>query len=98
MIDIAWSEFLLIALLALILIGPKELPSVLRSIGRWVGKARAFARDISAQLDLDAHIDAQDEDRDNQSREVLAKKEPTSIQPLKDPKPKTQSHDTRNFF
>jgi Tat protein translocase TatB subunit len=52
MIDIAWSEFLLIALIALILIGPKELPFVLRSIGRWIGKARAFARDLCAQLDL----------------------------------------------
>ena len=57
MIDIVWSEFLFIALLALILIGPKELPSVLRNIGRWVGKARAFAKNISAQLDLHAEID-----------------------------------------
>lgn len=53
MIDIAWSEFLLIALIALILIGPKELPAVLRNIGRWVGRARAFARDLSAQIDLE---------------------------------------------
>ena len=53
MIDIAWSEFLLIALIALILIGPKELPAVLRNIGRWVGRARTFARDISVQLDLE---------------------------------------------
>jgi Tat protein translocase TatB subunit len=52
MIDIAWSEFLFITLLALIFIGPKELPIVLRNIGRWVGKARSFARDISTQLDL----------------------------------------------
>lgn len=57
MIDIAWSEFLFITLLALILIGPKELPTVLRNIGRWVGKARAFAKDLSTQLDLHAHMD-----------------------------------------
>jgi sec-independent protein translocase protein TatB len=57
MIDIAWSEFVFVALLALILIGPKELPSVLRNIGRWVGKARAFAQDFSAQLDLDSERD-----------------------------------------
>jgi sec-independent protein translocase protein TatB len=56
MIDIAWSEFLFIALLALILIGPKELPTVLRNIGRWVGKARAFMKDISNQLDLQSHL------------------------------------------
>jgi Tat protein translocase TatB subunit len=58
MIDIAWSEFLFIALIALILIGPKELPSVLRNIGRWVGKARAFAKDLSEQLDLQGNGDS----------------------------------------
>ena len=57
MIDIAWSEFLLIALIALIFIGPKELPSVLRNIGRWVGKVRAFAKDFSEQLDLQSDIE-----------------------------------------
>jgi len=57
MIDIAWSEFLFIALLALILIGPKELPIVLRNIGRWIGKVRAFVKDFSAQLDLHTHLE-----------------------------------------
>lgn len=51
MIDIAWSEFLFIAVLALIFIGPKELPVVLRATGRWVGKIRAFARHIQIQLE-----------------------------------------------
>lgn len=62
MIDIAWSEFLFIALLALILIGPNELPSVLRNIGRWVGKMRTFVKDFSNQLDLHTAID---EEKDN---------------------------------
>lgn len=57
MIDIAWSEFLFIALLALILIGPKELPFVLRNIGRWVGKARSIAKAFSTQLDLHSHLE-----------------------------------------
>ena len=51
MIDIAWSEFLFIAVLALILIGPQELPVVLRAIGRWVGKVRAFARHLQSQFE-----------------------------------------------
>ncbi|MBM3468328.1 MAG: twin-arginine translocase TatA/TatE family subunit [Alphaproteobacteria bacterium] len=55
MIDIAWSEFIFISLLALILIGPKELPIVLRNVGRWVGKIRSFVKDFSEQLDLYAH-------------------------------------------
>lgn len=55
MIDIAWSEFLLIAVIALILIGPEELPSVLRNMGRWIGKARAFGKNLSDQLELHIH-------------------------------------------
>ena len=62
MIDIAWSEFLFIAVLALVFIGPKELPVVLRAIGRWVGKARAFARHIQNQLDdLSQHTSFSDD-------------------------------------
>jgi len=63
MIDIAWSEFLFIALLALILIGPKELPSVLRTIGRWIGKARSIAKEFSTQLDLHDHMDEEKADQ-----------------------------------
>lgn len=48
MIDIAWSEFLFVGILALILLGPKELPVVLRALGRWVGYLRGIAHD--AQL------------------------------------------------
>jgi sec-independent protein translocase protein TatB len=84
MIDIAWSEFLFIALLALILIGPKELPSVLRNIGRWIGKARAFAKDISEQLDLYTHSDeSPDHPRDNQDHKTSESKEPREPKTLK---------------
>ena len=51
MIDIAWSEFLFIAVLALILIGPKELPAVLKTAGRWVGKARTLAKNFYEQIE-----------------------------------------------
>lgn len=44
MLDIAWTEFLLIGILALILIGPKELPVVLRTLGKWIAKARHMAQ------------------------------------------------------
>lgn len=40
MIDFAWSHFVLLFVIALILLGPKEIPIVLRFIGRWVGKIR----------------------------------------------------------
>lgn len=50
MFDIGWSEFLLIGIVALIAIGPKELPSVLRSVGQWVGKIRSMASDFQGQF------------------------------------------------
>jgi len=45
------SELLLIAMVALIVVGPKELPGLLRTIGRWVGKVKALASEFQGQLD-----------------------------------------------
>jgi sec-independent protein translocase protein TatB len=50
MFDIGWSEFVLIAVVALIAIGPKELPGVLRTIGQWLGKARKMAAEFQSQF------------------------------------------------
>lgn len=50
MFDIGWSEFLLIGVVALIVIGPKELPTVLRTFGQWVRKARKMASEFQGQF------------------------------------------------
>src|ERR1700749_1549922 len=50
MFDIGWSEFVLIAVVALIAIGPKELPGVLRTMGQWMGKARKMAAEFQGQF------------------------------------------------
>lgn len=50
MFDIGWSELLLIAVVALIVIGPKELPTVLRTFGQWVRKARKMAGEFQGQF------------------------------------------------
>ena len=50
MFDIGWSEFLLIAVVALVAIGPKELPGVLRTMGQWVRKARKMAAEFQGQF------------------------------------------------
>lgn len=46
MLDIGWSEMLMIAIVAIVVIGPKDLPRTLRTIGQWIGKARAVTRDL----------------------------------------------------
>ena len=50
MFDIGWSELVVIAVVALIAIGPKELPGVLRMIGQWMGKARKMAAEFQGQF------------------------------------------------
>jgi sec-independent protein translocase protein TatB len=50
MFDIGWSEIALIAVVALIAIGPKELPGVLRMVGQWLGKARKMAAEFQGQF------------------------------------------------
>jgi sec-independent protein translocase protein TatB len=50
MFDIGWSEIALIAVVALVAIGPKELPGVLRMVGQWMGKARRMASEFQGQF------------------------------------------------
>ena len=50
MFDIGWSELVVIAVVALVAIGPKELPGVLRTVGQWIGKARKLAGEFQGQF------------------------------------------------
>jgi len=50
MFDISWTEFLLIGIVALIVIGPKELPGVMRTMGQWTRKLRGMASDFQHQF------------------------------------------------
>ena len=50
MFDIGWSELVVIGIVALIAIGPKELPGVLRAVGHWVGKIRRMATEFQGQF------------------------------------------------
>jgi sec-independent protein translocase protein TatB len=51
MFDVAPTEFLLVAVVALLVIGPKDLPRVMRVVGQWVGKARNVARQFRSGFD-----------------------------------------------
>jgi len=50
MFDIGWSELLLIGIVALIAIGPKELPGALRTLGQWMAKVRRMASEFQNQF------------------------------------------------
>ena len=50
MFDISWGELILIGMVALIAIGPKELPGALRTLGQWMTKIRRMASDFQSQF------------------------------------------------
>lgn len=50
MFDMGWSELLVIGVVALIVVGPKDLPVLFRNVGRFVGKARGMAREFSRAM------------------------------------------------
>lgn len=51
MLDLGWSELLLIAVLAIIVVGPKDLPRMMQTVGRYVAKARAMAQEFQRSFD-----------------------------------------------
>ena len=60
MFDIAWSELFVIMVVALVVVGPKDLPKLMRAAGQWAGRARAMADqfrrsfdDMARQAELD---------------------------------------------
>src|SRR4029434_10125814 len=50
MFEIGWGELLIIGVVALIAIGPKELPGVLRTVGQYMGKVRRMASEFQSQF------------------------------------------------
>lgn len=51
MFDIGWSELLIIAAVAIIFVGPKDLPRMMRTIGRYVTKVRSMAREFQSSFE-----------------------------------------------
>lgn len=48
MFDIGWSELLVIGIVTLLVVGPRDLPRMLKTLGVWTGKARAMAREFQS--------------------------------------------------
>jgi sec-independent protein translocase protein TatB len=51
MLDMGWTEILLIGVVALIVVGPKDLPRMLRTLGQYTGKMRGMAREFQRSMD-----------------------------------------------
>ena len=50
MFDLGWGKIIIIAVIALVVIGPKELPAVLRTVGQWMGKILRMAAEFQGQF------------------------------------------------
>ncbi len=57
MSGIGGSEFLLLCLIGLLILGPERLPRVARQIGAWVGKARQMTRSLQRQLEEEISVE-----------------------------------------
>ncbi|MCA0420905.1 MAG: Sec-independent protein translocase protein TatB [Proteobacteria bacterium] len=69
MFDIAWSEMVLIGVVALVVIGPKELPKALRTVGQTIGRVRRMASEFQGQFN-DAMREAELADLKKQVEDV----------------------------
>jgi sec-independent protein translocase protein TatB len=81
MFGFGWGEIVVIGIVALIAIGPKELPTVLRSIGHWMGKIRRMANEFQGQFN-EALREAELTDLKKQAEDITSSIE--NYDPLKD--------------
>lgn len=56
MFEVGFTEIILILGIALLVLGPEKLPKLANQVGRWVGRARAMARQFRQQLDEEVSI------------------------------------------
>ena len=56
MFDFSFSELLLCFVVALVVLGPERMPAVVRSVGRWTGKARVYMRNLTAELERETQV------------------------------------------
>lgn len=80
MFDLGWSELLLVAVLAIVFIGPKDLPGVMRKVGQYVGKMRAMAREFQNSFE-----DLARESELEELRQQVADLRNSTMKPLENP-------------
>jgi sec-independent protein translocase protein TatB len=86
MFDIGYMELLVIAIVALVVIGPKDLPRVMRTVGEWVGRARGMARHFRSGVDTmirESELEEMEKKWRDENARILA--EHPFAEPLTDP-------------
>jgi len=84
MLDVAWPELVVIGVVALVAIGPKDLPKAMYTMGKWAGKARGMAHDLRRAFE---QVSYEAEVAEN------LKKNPAAAPPSDTPPPPADKHD-----
>ncbi len=84
MFDIGWSELIFVSVIALLVLGPKELPGILRNVGRMTAKARQLSAEFKgnlAQLEDEINVsDALEEFSQTKNQAKQKSKSPDSVE------------------
>ena len=85
MFDVAPTELLLVAIVALLVIGPKDLPKAMRFVGHWVGRARGIARQFRSGFDAmvrEAELAEMEKKWAEENARIMAEHPPISAEPV----------------
>ena len=85
MFDVAPTELLLVAIVALLVIGPKDLPKAMRFVGHWVGKARGVARQFRSGFDTmvrEAELAEMEKKWAEENERIMREHPPTPSAPM----------------
>lgn len=95
MFDIGVSELLVIVIVAILVIGPKDMPLALRTAGRWIGKIRRVSGHFRAGLDAmirEAEMEEMEKKWREQNARIMADHPPEQMEPLDHGKTAAESH------
>jgi len=99
MFDIAPTELMVVALVALVVIGPKDLPKAMRFVGLWVGKARGVARQFRSGFDTmvrEAELAEMEKKWAEENARIMREHPadpPAAVHPIDAPSPPPPGHD-----
>ena len=68
--QIGWFELLIIILVAIVIVGPKDFPVIVRKVGSWIGSIKRYFRDIQSSVDEVTSIDQKKDKKENKNEQV----------------------------
>ena len=97
MSGIGGSEFILLCLIGLLILGPERLPRVARQVGGWIGKARQMTRSLQRQLEEEVSVEKNFgiNPKDLDPNEMLKPRDDDTFSPLHEKKDKSEDKEDK---